>query len=183
MILSDIDIYQAIYEREFEISPADGKMFQPASIDVCLGDEVSVFHNSRYTHIDPTQKQEELTETMEISDEGFILHPGEFVLGCTLEKISLSSKLAGRIEGKSSLGRLGLMVHSTAGFIDPGFNGQLTLEISNVNRLPIILYPGMRIGQLSLMRLTSKTKRPYGSVNLGSHYQGQMGPTASRMGI
>lgn len=140
-----------------------------------------VFNNSRYTHIDPAQQQDELTELVEVSDgDPFVLHPGEFVLGATLERLALPDDLAGRLEGKSSLGRLGLLTHSTAGFIDPGFDGHITLELSNVANLPITLWPGMKIGQLCLFRLSSPAENPYGSASMGSKYQGQRGPTPSK---
>jgi dCTP deaminase len=140
-----------------------------------------VFVNTKYTHIDPSLQQDELTSLVEPEgDEPFVLHPGEFVLGSTFEQITLPDDLAGRLEGKSSLGRLGLLTHSTAGFIDPGFNGHITLELSNVANLPIILWPGMKIGQLCLFRLSSPAEHPYGSAGVGSRYQGQRGPTPSR---
>jgi dCTP deaminase len=140
-----------------------------------------VFVNTRYTHIDPSLQQDELTSLVEPEgDEPFVLHPGEFVLGSTFEQITLPDDLAGRLEGKSSLGRLGLLTHSTAGFIDPGFSGHITLELSNVANLPIILWPGMKIGQLCLFRLSSPAEHPYGSAGVGSRYQGQRGPTPSR---
>jgi dCTP deaminase len=141
-----------------------------------------VFDNSKYTHIDPSIQQDELTSLVEKKndDEPFVLHPGEFVLGSTFEMVSLPDDLAGRLEGKSSLGRLGLLTHSTAGFIDPGFTGHITLELSNVANLPITLWPGMKIGQLCLFRLSSAAEHPYGSAQAGSRYQGQRGPTPSR---
>ena len=156
-------------------------MLQPSSIDVRLDRYFRVFQNSRYTHIDPREQQDELTTPVEPDgDDPFVLHPGEFVLGSTFEAISLPDDLAGRLEGKSSLGRLGLLTHSTAGFIDPGFSGHITLELSNVANLPITLWPGMKIGQLCLFRLSSPAERPYGSEGVGSRYQGQRGPTPSR---
>lgn len=156
-------------------------MIQPSSIDVRLDGFFRVFNNSRYTHIDPKLPQEELTTLVEVEgDEPFILHPGEFVLGSTLEHFSIPDDLAGRLEGKSSLGRLGLVTHSTAGFIDPGFSGHITLELSNVANLPITLWPGMKIGQLCLFRLSSPSENPYGSAAVGSKYQGQRGPTPSK---
>jgi dCTP deaminase len=140
-----------------------------------------VFNNSRYTHIDPARQQDDLTSLREVPDgEPFVLHPTEFVLASTLEVVTLPDDLAGRLEGKSSLGRLGLLTHSTAGFIDPGFSGHVTLELSNVANLPIILWPGMKIGQLCLFRLSSPAEHPYGSAVYGSRYQGQRGPTPSR---
>src|SRR6476619_8527638 len=181
MLLSDRDITAAIAEGRLGIDPYDAGLVQPSSIDVRLDGLFRVFDNSRYTHIDPAQQQDELTSLVE-PDEGepFVLHPGEFVLGSTLEVCSLPDDLAGRLEGKSSLGRLGLLTHSTAGFIDPGFNGHITLELSNVATLPIMLWPGMKIGQLAFFRLSSSAENPYGSERYGSHYQGQRGPTASR---
>ena len=163
------------------IDPPDPSLIQPSSVDVRLDRMFRVFNNSRYTHIDPAQQQDELTELVE-PDEGdpFVLHPGEFVLGATLERLSLPDDLAGRLEGKSSLGRLGLLTHSTAGFIDPGFDGHITLELSNVANLPITLWPGMKIGQLCLFRLSSPAEIPYGSAATGSKYQGQRGPTPSK---
>lgn len=156
-------------------------MVQPSSIDVRLDRWFRVFQNSRYTHIDPSQQQDDLTTPHETKDgDPFVLHPGEFVLGSTLEEVSLPDDLAGRLEGKSSLGRLGLLTHSTAGFIDPGFTGHITLELANVANLPITLWPGMKIGQLCLIRLSSPAEHPYGSKAAGSHYQGQRGPTPSR---
>src|SRR5947199_9033415 len=156
-------------------------MLQPSSIDVRLDRHFRVFDNSRYTHIDPREQQDELTTSVETQgDEPFVLHPGEFVLGSTFETVGLPDDLAGRLEGKSSLGRLGLLTHSTAGFIDPGFSGHITLELSNVANLPITLWPGMKIGQLCLFRLSSPAERPYGSERYGSRYQGQRGPTPSR---
>ena len=163
------------------IDPFDDALVQPSSVDVRLDSLFRVFNNTRYTHIDPAQRQDDLTSLVE-PDEGepFVLHPGEFVLGSTLEVCTLPDDLAGRLEGKSSLGRLGLLTHSTAGFIDPGFSGHITLELSNVANLPITLWPGMKIGQLCLLRLTSPAEHPYGSAKVGSKYQGQRGPTPSK---
>src|ERR1700741_4222971 len=156
-------------------------MLQPSSIDVRLDRYFRVFNNTRYTHIDPSQQQDALTSLVEaVDEEPFVLHPGEFVLGSTFEAVDLPDDLAGRVEGKSSLGRLGLLNHSTAGFVDPGWDGHITLELSNVNTIPITLYPGMRIGQLSFFRLSSPAERPYGTPGVGSSYQGQSGPTPSR---
>ena len=156
-------------------------MIQPSSIDVRLDRFFRVFNNTKYTHIDPRQQQDDLTTLVEtVDDQPFVLHPGEFVLGSTFESVNLPDDLAGRREGKSSLGRLGLLTHSTAGFIDPGFTGHITLELSNVANLPITLWPGMKIGQLCLFRLTSPAEHPYGSTAAGSRYQGQRGPTPSR---
>lgn len=181
MLLSDRDIRAEIQAGRLGIEPFDEKLVQPSSVDVRLDNFFRVFNNTRYTHIDPARRQDELT-TLVQADEGepFVLHPGEFVLGSTLEECSLPDDLAGRLEGKSSLGRLGLLTHSTAGFIDPGFSGHITLELSNVANLPITLWPGMKIGQLCLLRLTSPAEHPYGSSAVGSKYQGQRGPTPSR---
>src|SRR6201747_1963846 len=156
-------------------------MLQPSSIDVRLDRFFRVFQNSRYTHIDPAQQQDELTTPVEPDgDDPFVLHPGEFVLASTFEVISLPDDVAGRLEGKSSLGRLGLLTHSTAGWIDPGFSGHVTLELSNVATLPIKLWPGMKIGQMCLFRTSSPVEHPYGSAQHGSRYQDQRGPTPSR---
>src|SRR5689334_11229157 len=163
------------------LDPYDEAMVQPSSIDVRLDRYFRVFANHRYTHIDPAEQQDDLTELIEPKgDEPFILHPGEFILGSTLEVISLGDDLASRLEGKSSLGRLGLLTHSTAGFIDPGFSGHVTLELSNVANLPIKLYPGMKIGQICVLQLSSPSEHPYGSSVYGSRYQDQRGPTPSR---
>jgi dCTP deaminase len=181
MLLSDRDIKASIAEGRLGLEPYDAGLVQPSSIDVRLDRFFRVFNNSRYTHIDPALQQDDLTTQVEPDgDEPFVLHPGEFVLGSTFESVSLPDDLAGRLEGKSSLGRLGLLTHSTAGFIDPGFSGHITLELSNVANLPITLWPGMKIGQLCLFRLTSPALHPYGSAEYGSRYQGQRGPTPSR---
>ena len=181
MILSDGDLTKELANGRLVLEPWDPAMLQPSSIDVRLDRYFRVFQNSRYTHIDPREQQDELTTPVEPEgDDPFVLHPGEFVLGSTFESISLPDDLAGRLEGKSSLGRLGLLTHSTAGFIDPGFSGHITLELSNVANLPITLWPGMKIGQLCLFRLSSPAERPYGSAGVGSRYQGQRGPTPSR---
>lgn len=181
MLLSDRDIRAALDSGSLGIDPYDETLVQPSSVDVRLDKFFRVFNNTRYTHIDPAQQQDELT-TLAESEEGtpFVLHPGEFVLGSTMECCTLPDDLAGRLEGKSSLGRLGLLTHSTAGFIDPGFSGHITLELSNVANLPITLWPGMKIGQLCLFRLSSPSEHPYGSAAAGSKYQGQRGPTPSR---
>jgi dCTP deaminase len=156
-------------------------MIQPSSVDVRLDRLFRTFENHKYAHIDPAENQPELTREVGVaSNEAFILHPGEFVLGSTYEVITLPDDIAGRLEGKSSLGRLGLLTHSTAGFIDPGFSGHVTLELSNVANLPIKLWPGMKIGQLALFRLSSPAEHPYGSAVYGSRYQGQRGPTPSK---
>ena len=181
MLLSDNDLRKEIESGRLGLDPFDPAMVQPSSIDVRLDRYFRVFDNSRYTHIDPMQQQDELTTLVEpVGEEPFVLHPGEFVLGSTFEAVTLPDDIAGRLEGKSSLGRLGLLTHSTAGFIDPGFSGHITLELSNVANLPITLWPGMKIGQLCLFQLSSPAEHPYGSTQAGSRYQGQRGPTPSR---
>lgn len=181
MLLSDRDIRAEVTAGRLDVQPWDAELVQPSSVDVRLDRFFRVFNNSQYTHIDPAVQQDELTSLVEPDgDNSFVLHPGEFVLGSTLEIVTLPDDLAGRLEGKSSLGRLGLLTHSTAGFIDPGFSGHITLELSNVANLPIILWPGMKIGQLCLFRLSSAAEHPYGSAVYGSRYQGQRGPTPSR---
>ncbi len=181
MLLSDRDLRKELESGRLGLDPFDEAMLQPSSIDVRLDRFFRVFNNTKYTHIDPSRQQDELTSLVEADgDEPFVLHPGEFVLGSTFEAVSLPDDLAGRLEGKSSLGRLGLLTHSTAGFIDPGFEGHITLELSNVANLPITLWPGMKIGQLCLFRLSSAAENPYGSTAAGSRYQGQRGPTPSR---
>ncbi|MGA8114985.1 MAG: dCTP deaminase [Actinocatenispora sp.] len=181
MLLSDRDLTAEIDAKRLQLDPFEPGLVQPSSIDVRLDRWFRVFNNSRYTHIDPARQQDDLTSLREVSDdEPFVLHPSEFVLASTLEVVTLPDDLAGRLEGKSSLGRLGLLTHSTAGFIDPGFSGHVTLELSNVANLPIMLWPGMKIGQLCIFRLTSPAEHPYGSAVYGSRYQGQRGPTPSR---
>ncbi|WP_405012438.1 dCTP deaminase [Kitasatospora sp. NBC_01539] len=181
MLLSDKDIRTEIDKGRVVVDPFEPEMVQPSSIDVRLDRFFRVFENHRYPHIDPREEQPDLTRLVEPDgDEAFILHPGEFVLASTYEVITLPDDVASRLEGKSSLGRLGLLTHSTAGFIDPGFSGHVTLELSNVATLPIKLYPGMKIGQLCLFRLSSPSEHPYGSARYGSRYQGQRGPTPSR---
>jgi len=181
MLLSDRDILAEVEKGRLGISPWDPELVQPSSVDVRLDRFFRVFDNSRYTHIDPALQQDELTTLVEPDgDDPFVLHPGEFVLGSTLEVVTLPDDLSGRLEGKSSLGRLGLLTHSTAGFIDAGFTGHITLELSNVANLPITLWPGMKIGQLCLFQLSSPAAHPYGSAVYGSRYQGQRGPTPSR---
>jgi dCTP deaminase len=181
MLLSDRDIRAEVEAKRLGVEPWDAGLVQPSSVDVRLDRFFRVFNNSRYTHIDPSIQQDDLTALVEPDgEEPFVLHPGEFVLGSTLEIVTLPDDLAGRLEGKSSLGRLGLLTHSTAGFIDPGFNGHITLELSNVANLPIMLWPGMKIGQLCLFRLSSPAEHSYGSAVYGSRYQGQRGPTPSR---
>ncbi|MCB9414371.1 MAG: dCTP deaminase [Actinobacteria bacterium] len=181
MLLSDGGIRAEIENGRVGVDPYDADMVQPSSIDVRLDRFFRVFENHRYPFIDPSVEQSELTRMVESApEEPFILHPGEFVLASTYEVITLPDDIAGRLEGKSSLGRLGLLTHSTAGFIDPGFSGHVTLELSNVATLPIKLWPGMKIGQLCLFRLESPAEHPYGSEVYGSRYQGQRGPTPSR---
>lgn len=181
MLLSDRDILAEVTEGRIALEPWDPAMLQPSSIDVRLDRFFRVFENHRYPHIDPAEEQPELTRLIEVGDgEPFVLHPGEFVLGSTWEQVSLPATVAARLEGKSSLGRLGLLTHSTAGFIDPGFSGHVTLELSNMATLPVKLWPGMKIGQLCFFRLSSEAEHPYGSQKYGSRYQGQRGPTPSR---
>lgn len=181
VLLSDRDLTKQIDSGRIRIDPFDPNLVQPASIDVRLDRFFRVFDNHKYPHIDPAVDQPDLTRLVQANDgEGFILHPGEFVLASTYERVSLPDDVASRLEGKSSLGRLGLLTHSTAGFIDPGFCGHVTLELSNVATLPIRLYPGMRIGQLCMFALTSPVEHSYGSPVYGSRYQGQRGPTSSR---
>jgi dCTP deaminase len=179
-VLSDRDIRSALQSGRVRIDPYDPSCLQPSSVDLHLDREFRVFHNSRYPYIDVRTPQPDLTELVTVDDdEPFILHPGEFVLGQTLEWVELPADLVARLEGKSSLGRLGLLIHSTAGYVDPGWKGNLTLELSNVSKLPIALYCGMKIGQISFVRMSSPVERPYGSKELGSKYQGQSTPTAS----
>ncbi|CAO5190371.1 dCTP deaminase, dUMP-forming [Frankia sp. AiPs1] len=181
VLLSDRDIRAEITAGRVRLDPHEPGLIQPSSVDLRLDRWFRVFANHRYSHIDPSIEQDELTELLAPDgDEPFVLHPGEFVLGSTLEIITLPDDLAGRLEGKSSLGRLGLLTHSTAGFIDPGFSGHVTLELSNVATLPIKLWPGMKIGQLCLFRLSSPAEHSYGSPVYGSRYQDQRGPTPSR---
>jgi len=180
MILSDRDIRAEIDAGRIVIDPFVPEAVQPSSVDLHLGNRFRVFRNNRTAVIDPRQEQPELTELVEIAgDDPFILHPGEFVLGSTLERVELPNDLVARLEGKSSLGRLGLLIHSTAGYVDPGWEGNLTLELSNVANLPITLYDGMKIGQISFQRLTSPVEMAYGDSRLGSRYRGQRDPTAS----
>ncbi len=181
MLLSDRDIRAEVQSGRVRVEPYDDGMIQPSSVDVRLDRFFRVFENHKYSVIDPSVEQGELTREVEVKPkEFFILHPGEFVLASTYEVITLPDDVAGRLEGKSSLGRLGLLTHSTAGFIDPGFSGHITLELSNVANLPVKLFPGMKIGQLCLIRLSSPAEHPYGSAIYGSRYQGQRGPTPSR---
>jgi dCTP deaminase len=181
VILSDKSIREELEGGGIVIDPLDEGAIQPSSVDLRVDTYFRVFRNDTTPYIDPKQPQETLTELVEVEDDGaFILHPGEFVLGQTLERVALGGELVARLEGKSSLGRLGLLIHSTAGFVDPGWNGNLTLELSNVANLPIAIYPGMKIGQISFLRMTTTAEHPYGSEVAGSKYQGQRGPTPSR---
>ncbi|MGA4507801.1 dCTP deaminase [Propionibacteriaceae bacterium G1746] len=181
MLLSDRDILAQVDQGRIALDPWTPEMVQPSSVDVRLDRFFRVFENHRYQVIDPADDQPDLTRLVEpTGDEPFVLHPGEFVLGATYEQVTLPDDIAARLEGKSSLGRLGLLTHSTAGFIDPGFVGHVTLELSNVANLPIKLYPGMKIGQLCFFQLSSAAQNPYGSAVNKSRYQGQRGPTASR---
>jgi dCTP deaminase len=181
VLLSDRDIRSAIEAGRITIEPYAPEMVQPSSVDVRIDRYFRVFENHRYPHIDPSVEQAELTRLVEPEgEEPFILHPGEFVLGSTYEVVTLPDDVSARLEGKSSLGRLGLLTHSTAGFIDAGFSGHVTLELSNVATLPIKLWPGMKIGQLCFFRLSSPAEAPYGQGAAGSRYQGQRGPTPSR---
>ncbi|NDK31467.1 dCTP deaminase [Nesterenkonia haasae] len=181
MLLSDNDIRAAIDVGRIRLDPFDEEMIQPSSVDVRLERMFRLFDNHKYAHIDPSVEQRDLTRLVEVEpDEPFVLHPGEFVLGSTYEVVTLPDDVAARLEGKSSLGRLGLLTHSTAGFIDPGFTGQVTLELSNMATLPIKLWPGSKIGQLCFFKLSSPASTGYGSTAHQSRYQGQRGPTASR---
>ncbi len=182
MIFSDRSIKKAITDGRIVIDPYEERAVQPSSIDLRVDRLFRVFQNHRYPFIDPNVHQEDLTHLVEAStDHPFMLHPGEFVLGSTLERVALGDDIVARLEGKSSLGRLGLLIHSTAGFVDPGFEGHLTLELSNVATLPIAIYPGMKIGQISFYQLSTPADHPYGSGEAGSKYQGQEGPTPSRI--
>ena len=179
-VLSDRDIRAALEGGDVRIDPYDPQDLQPSSVDLHLDRSFRVFRNNRYPYIDVRVEQPDLTELLTVADdEPFILHPSEFVLGQTLEWVELPNDLVARLEGRSSLGRLGLLIHSTAGYVDPGWKGNLTLELSNVANLPIALYAGMRIGQISFFRMSSPVERPYGSPELRSRYQGQKEPTAS----
>lgn len=181
MVFSDGDIKKALDNNIIKITPRDDSMIQPSSYDVRLSHKFRVFSNYKYSIIDPREKQLNLTTLVEMENgKPFILHPGEFILACTLEVIELDRTVVSRIEGKSSLGRLGLLIHSTAGYVDPGFKGTITLELSNVAKLPIALYPEMKIGQLSFMKLCTPCEVPYGSKKIGSKYQNQVGPKASK---
>lgn len=181
VLLSDRDIASYVSTGKITLDPWDPQMIQPSSVDVHLDRFFRLFDNHKYDVIDPAADQGELTRWVEVPADGeFVLHPGEFVLGSTYEQVTLADDVAARLEGKSSLGRLGLLTHSTAGFIDPGFSGHVTLELSNTATMPIKLYPGMKVGQLCFFQLSSPAERPYGQGASGSRYQGQRGPTASR---
>ena len=181
MILSDVSIRKALAEGRIIIEPLMEGGVQPSSVDLRVDRYFRVFRNDTTPYIDPKLPQEDLTEIVEVKDgDAFILHPGEFVLGSTYERVALPNDLVARLEGKSSLGRLGLLIHSTAGFVDAGWDGHLTLELSNVATLPIALYPRMKIGQISFFEMTTPAEHPYGSQQKGSKYQGQRGPTPSR---
>ena len=181
MILSDVTIREEIKAGRIQIDPFDESCVQPSSIDLHVDAQFRVFANSRYPYIDVRREMPDLTEVVEVAEgDPFILHPGEFVLGSTLERVGIPDDMVARLEGKSSLGRLGLLIHSTAGYVDPGWDGYLTLELSNVANLPITIYPTMKIGQISFFRLSTPAERPYGSSQTKSKYQGQRGPTASR---
>ena len=180
-VLSDRDIRAQVQSGRVRIDPYDPACLQPSSVDLHLDADFRVFRNNRYPYIDVRTPQPDLTDLVSIAgDDPFILHPGEFVLGQTLEWVELPDDLVARLEGRSSLGRLGLLIHSTAGYVDPGWKGNLTLELSNVANLPIALYSGMKIGQISFFQMSSAVERPYGSRELGSRYQGQSSPTASQ---
>ncbi|MDO5672673.1 MAG: dCTP deaminase [Actinomycetaceae bacterium] len=181
MLLSDRDIRARIDAGSISLDPLDLDMLQPSSIDVRLDRYFRLFDNHRYPVIDPSAQQDDLTHLIDVgNDDPFVLHPGEFVLGSTFECVTLGDDVAARLEGKSSLGRLGLLTHSTAGFIDPGFTGHVTLELSNTSTMPILLFPGMKVGQMCFFQLSSPAEKPYGKGATGSRYQGQRGPTASR---
>ena len=181
MVLSDKTIREEIASGRLSIEPFDSDCVQPASVDLHLDRRFRAFRTSRRAFVDVREPSEDLTELVEIAaEEPYIIHPGEFVLGSTMETVSLPDDLVARLDGKSSLGRLGLVVHATAGYVDPGFTGKLTLELSNAGKMPIALHCGMRIAQISFLRLSTPVERPYGSPGLGSKYQGQQEPTASR---
>ena len=182
MLLSDVTIRECLKQGRIVVDPQELDNIQPASVDLRLADRIMVFKNSDVRYIDPRQEIPDMMEPVAIKGEaGFVLHPNEFALGSTLERVELADDIAGKIEGKSSLGRIGLLIHSTAGFVDPGWRGQLTLELANVSRLPIVLHSGMRICQISFHQMSTSVERPYGSKELRSRYQDQQGPTASRI--
>jgi dCTP deaminase len=179
--MSDRDIRASIEAGQIGLEPLEMSLLQPSSFDVRLDRFFRLFDNHKYAFIDPAEDQSDLTQLIEVdANEAFILHPGEFVLGSTYEFVTLPDNIAARLEGKSSLGRLGLLTHSTAGFVDPGFKGHVTLELANVSNLPIKLWPGMKVGQLCFFQLSSPSETPYGSEKYNNRYQGQRGPTASR---
>jgi len=180
-VFSDRTIRQSIEQGQIKISPYDQNLVQPSSLDIRLGDNFQIFRNYTVAIIDPRKPVKDITEKIVMDNNGIIIHPGEFILGTSLEMIELADNVVARVEGKSSLGRLGLLIHATAGYIDPGFRGQITLEMSNVSKLPIRLYPNMKIGQLSFDNTTTPVDRPYGSAGLGSKYQDQVGATVSRV--
>jgi dCTP deaminase len=181
MLMSDRDIRASIEAGQIGLEPLEMSLLQPSSFDVRLDRFFRLFDNHKYAYIDPAEDQSDLTQLVEVDPkEAFILHPGEFVLGSTYEFVTLPDNIAARLEGKSSLGRLGLLTHSTAGFVDPGFKGHVTLELANVSNLPIKLWPGMKVGQLCFFQLSSPSETPYGSAKYNNRYQGQRGPTASR---
>jgi dCTP deaminase len=181
MLMSDRDIRASIESGQIGLEPLEMSLLQPSSFDVRLDRFFRLFDNHKYAYIDPAEDQSDLTHLVEVDPkEAFILHPGEFVLGSTYEFVTLPDNIAARLEGKSSLGRLGLLTHSTAGFVDPGFKGHVTLELANVSNLPIKLWPGMKVGQLCFFQLSSPSETPYGSEKYNNRYQGQRGPTASR---
>jgi dCTP deaminase len=181
MVLSDRSIRDALAAGRIVIDPLNESDIQPSSVDLRIDNAFRVFRNHTRGIIDVKEDQTDLTELVEVGpDEPFILHPGEFALGATLERVTIPNDLVARLEGKSSLGRLGLLIHSTAGFVDAGWDGYLTLELSNIANLPITLYPGMKIGQISFFEMTTPAENPYGSGILGSKYRGQRGPTPSR---
>jgi len=180
MVLSDRSIREALAAGHITIDPLDESCIQPSSVDLHVDRYFRLFRNHTSRVIDVREDQEDLTELVDVGEDPLILHPGEFVLGSTTEKVTLPADLVARLEGKSSLGRLGLLIHSTAGFVDAGWDGHLTLELSNVANLPITVYPGMKIGQISFLRMTTAADHPYGSSKTGSKYQGQRGPTPSR---
>jgi dCTP deaminase len=181
MLMSDRDIRASIEAGQIGLEPLEMNLLQPSSFDVRLDRFFRLFDNHKYAYIDPAEDQSDLTHLVEVDpNEPFILHPGEFVLGSTYEFVTLPDNIAARLEGKSSLGRLGLLTHSTAGFVDPGFKGHVTLELANVSNLPIKLWPGMKVGQLCFFQLSSPSETPYGSEKYNNRYQGQRGPTASR---
>ncbi len=180
MVLSDRSIREALATGHIKIEPVDDSCIQPSSVDLHVDRYFRLFRNHTSRVIDVRENQEDLTELVDTGEDALILHPGEFVLGSTLEKVTLPNDLVARLEGKSSLGRLGLLIHSTAGFVDAGWDGHLTLELSNVASLPITVYPGMKIGQISFLQMTTAADHPYGSDGLQSKYQGQWGPTPSR---